>query len=198
MIIDNFDKFPWNFKQWEFYYVQVILRGKDHPDKIGVNGTNSARAVRSYSIYNDDMLVKYRRNIIEVAEAYGARAYIHPARRDRKKIVMEMIAMCTDHLLHDKHTPNAIYDSACGHNKWVERIWVVDVDDKDEVKLQAMIDEINAIKPTNTVQYTLPTKSGFHIITKPFDIRDFKHEGIDIHKNNPTLLYFNTGESNDQ
>ena len=35
------------------------------------------------------------------------------------------------------------------------------------------------------------TKSGWHLITKPFNIQKFKEKypDIDVHKNNPTLLY---------
>ena len=39
----------------------------------------------------------------------------------------------------------------------------------------------------------LPTKNGYHLITNPFRLDKFKemYPNIDIHKNNPTLLYFN-------
>ena len=37
----------------------------------------------------------------------------------------------------------------------------------------------------------IPTKNGHHIITKPFDVRNFssQYPDIEIHKNNPTILY---------
>ena len=37
----------------------------------------------------------------------------------------------------------------------------------------------------------LPAKSGYHIITEPFNLQQFKEKypDIDVHKNNPTLLY---------
>ena len=37
----------------------------------------------------------------------------------------------------------------------------------------------------------IPTKSGWHIITTPFNLQQFKEKypNIDVHKNNPTLLY---------
>jgi len=39
--------------------------------------------------------------------------------------------------------------------------------------------------------YSVETKSGVHIITKPFNLQQFKEKypDIDVHKNNPTLLY---------
>jgi hypothetical protein len=37
----------------------------------------------------------------------------------------------------------------------------------------------------------IPTKNGFHFITKRFDVMEFKkhYPDIDIQKKNPTLLY---------
>ena len=37
----------------------------------------------------------------------------------------------------------------------------------------------------------IPTKSGCHLITTPFNLQQFKEKypDIDVHKNNPTLLY---------
>jgi hypothetical protein len=37
----------------------------------------------------------------------------------------------------------------------------------------------------------IPSKSGFHIIMKPFNLQKFKSEypDVEIHKNNPTNLY---------
>jgi hypothetical protein len=39
---------------------------------------------------------------------------------------------------------------------------------------------------------TLPTKNGWHVITKPFNLKQFKdkYPEIDVHKNNPTILYY--------
>ena len=36
---------------------------------------------------------------------------------------------------------------------------------------------------------TVPTKNGWHIHTKPFNYTKIQEEKIDMHKNNPTVLY---------
>ena len=66
-------------------------------------------------------------------------------------------------------------------------------DDKEDVEQD--IGFINfECKPdeSNKVELVIPTVSGFHLICKPFDtscfLKRFNH--IDIHKNNPTLLYY--------
>ena len=45
----------------------------------------------------------------------------------------------------------------------------------------------------------IPTKSGWHLITKPFNLKQFKdkYPEVDVQKNNPTVLYFNYKEKED-
>lgn len=191
MIVNNFDKFQREFIPWEFYFVQVIIRWKDHPWKVGVNWSNHARTLKNYSIYNAEQLEKYKRDIMEVADIRWARVYVRPARRSKKMIAYKMIEMLWEHLQRDVYTLSWLYDQACWLDKWTERLWIIDIDDKSDSFLQEVVDKVNSIQPFNCVRYSLPTKAGFHIITKPFDLRQFTYR-VDIHKNNPTLLYFNS------
>ena len=45
---------------------------------------------------------------------------------------------------------------------------------------------------TLKLQYIVPTAHGKHLICKPFNTAKFgqKYPEVDVHKNNPTLLYF--------
>lgn len=40
MIVDNFNKFPREFRQWEFYFIQVIDIHKNNPTLLYYNITN--------------------------------------------------------------------------------------------------------------------------------------------------------------
>lgn len=63
----------------------------------------------------------------------------------------------------------------------------VDINNKTEV-----IDFINSLEPFgNKVLIELPTKSGIHLITKPFNLSTFsvKYPSISVHKDNPINLY---------
>jgi hypothetical protein len=42
------------------------------------------------------------------------------------------------------------------------------------------------------IEAIIPTKNGHHIITKKFDVMEFKkyYPDVDIQKKNPTLLYY--------
>ena len=68
--------------------------------------------------------------------------------------------------------------------------WVVDVDiNIDEFELRK---EINMLDPIGSkIVSTVPTKSGYHLITLPFNVQKFseKFPDIDVHRNNPTILY---------
>ena len=55
-----------------------------------------------------------------------------------------------------------------------------------------MVDNFELIQTLLKFKALIPTKSGFHLITTPFDMSTFakQYPNIDVHKNNPTLLYF--------
>lgn len=93
-----------------------------------------------------------------------------------------------------------------GEIKGEESRWVVDVDEKlDEEDRDSILDFIDSLEPRITVTNgtevkditstkivaEIPTKSGWHLITTPFNLQQFKliYPDIDVHKNNPTILY---------
>ena len=55
-----------------------------------------------------------------------------------------------------------------------------------------MIEFINNIQPEgDKYMTTIPSKSGYHIISKAFNLKFFKdkYPDIEVHKNNPTNLF---------
>lgn len=188
-MIDNFAHFPWEFAAGEFYYIQVIQRDKDNPWVTGLNGGNSCRIIKSYSVYNEDQLIKYETKAKAVAELHNARVYMHPARRADKDIASLMIIMLGEYLRHSKHSLSRIYESACWTDKGVERRWIIDIDTKDQDELVKVRKAVDASKPCHWNHYLLETIHGRHLITKPFDTRWFDFPRT-IQKNNPTLLYY--------
>ena len=87
-----------------------------------------------------------------------------------------------------------LYATACGKSYiHKDKKFIVDIDNKEDV--EQYIGFINfECKPDelNKVELVIPTVSGFHLICKPFDTSCFlkRFNNIDIHKNNPTLLYY--------
>ena len=89
-------------------------------------------------------------------------------------------------------------NTCAGEIKGEESRWVIDMDDidleRDSLKLNAIEDFIETLEPhtkESKIIHEIPTKSGVHIITTPFNVAEFqkRYPDIDVHKNNPTILF---------
>ena len=91
------------------------------------------------------------------------------------------------------HNQKGLFDSVVGQIKTQEKRWIVDIDTKDFKTLVEVGEFIDNLRPVgNKVITTIPTKSGYHLITERFDVKTFSetYSDIDIQKKNPTLLYY--------
>lgn len=195
--VDNFEAFKKMMRfdnDDEFYFLQILIRKKDGHTESGINGNNSNRLIKFYCIHSIEELDEKKNEIIALCEAFNARAYIHPSRRNENDIADEVLKLTTNTYLDRtlRHKMKAVYSRACGI-KEVDRIWVVDIDTKDIAEVEKYKSIINECSPFgDKIINVLPTKNGYHIISRPFDLNAFKLNGgsnIDVHKNNPTLLY---------
>ena len=98
-----------------------------------------------------------------------------------------------------------VFDHACGVVKSKDKMWMVDVDSKDENYLNKVKEIINQCRGKNPdhVIKVIPSKAGYHIITEGFDSHHFeqlcmieKLEYPSIHKQGIVLMYFNDLSSN--
>lgn len=217
-MIDNFEQinnlleFP---SEDTFYHLQIIRRGKDHPDAL------SARTIKVYYIDNPEKLSKIKQEVINLCEHFGARAYINLAPKSYRKCTMQCISDMAKRAMDGEF--NKIYkcwNKVVGYVKSDKPHWIVDIDipnNEDSnniitygngilshIKNMEVEDYINyKCEPLHYTMYYLtkvyenkiyariPTKNGYHIITKPFNLKQFreKYPDIDVHKNNPTILY---------
>lgn len=203
MRIDNFDlilnQLSFNNRD-EFYFVQIIQRRKDGNE--GLHVRNGYRLIRSYYIYDKQELIDLKDRIIELCENNNARAYINLNVRNAKEIALECIKKYSDLILNDNaFQGNSIWDSSCGSTKarGYKSLWVVDVDCKEESYLNKVIEIIRQCRHNDDFTlYIVPTLNGYHILCNGFDTKQFNDflrdaglDSIDIHKDNPTLLYYN-------
>ena len=77
----------------------------------------------------------------------------------------------------------------------VQKMWIIDVDIKNDDVVNEVAATVNDCMPEgDKIIDIIPTKNGYHLITKPFNLAEFRKyykEGeVDIQKNNPTLLYY--------
>ena len=134
---------------------------------------------------------------------FGARAYINLSPKSYEAVSKEcLLKYAVIVKTNDYKKPYKLWDSAAGSVKGVYPRWVVDLDkeflpDKEAVltcirkSYQAKgIDQEGEIGK-ELIKCIVPTKTGEHIITSsfPLDVLKAKFPDLDVHKNNPTILY---------
>ena len=141
--------------------------------------------------------------IVKLCEMFNARAYISVNPSSYKKCAIKMFKELADIVENGNYKgvlalPESLACkySANGGNK----LWIIDLDgvktlDECQPYIDFIISELNDGKAGSSWNWEIkpvPTVSGYHILVSPFDTRDFKQKwpDIDIHKNNPTVLYY--------
>lgn len=192
-MIDNLDRIKelLNFEEeGDFYMLYVFKRKKDQTtDK---SNHQSVRTIKTYTIDSIEYLEKRYDEIKQLCEMFKARAYIHIQKQNHKDVAMNMIKAIVDRVESGQINQQHVFDSVVGQLKTYEKRWIVDVDVKGGQYLWNVEECIANCRPEgDKVIMTIPTKSGYHLITERFDVQRFKkhYPDIDIQKKNPTLLY---------
>lgn len=197
MTIDNFDKIRelLTFRSKDdFYFVQILQRKKDHV--VGkVNGTNNnSRLIKAYYIDSLEHFDFVKPEIIEMCKIFNARAGMNLNRRSFEKLSLQHLKKITDQILNkDFNKSHRAYNTVCGaYTNESSKNWIIDIDDLNYDSTE-MVDFINNKCEPEGDKYvtTIPSRSGYHLITRPFNLKTFtdKYSDIDVHKNNPTNIY---------
>jgi hypothetical protein len=183
----------------DFYFLQILQRKKDNKKGTKVNGSNNnSRLVKAYyvkSVEHFDFIVP---EVIELCNIFNARAGFNLNKRSFRKMALQHLKKVTDQLINGSYDKaHKAYSSVVGaFSNDTDKKWVLDIDDVDDVS-SLLLNFINNCEPkSKTLEDSkiialIPSKSGFHVITKPFNVMEFKkvYQEISIHKNNPTNLY---------
>lgn len=203
MAIDNFEpiKELLDFSEPNtFYFIQILKRRKENPDmRTGV------RVINNYYLDSIEDLERLRERILEDCKKHNARAYINLNRLDYEKVALHTMKQVAEYIIQKdyKAVKNA-FSTTCGsHHSEKEKRWIIDIDEEfieQKEMIRKVVEELHAEIKGNSYKILaeITTKSGFHIITNPFNIDKFKKDkrlnfvGDNlIHKNSPTLLYVN-------
>jgi hypothetical protein len=189
----------------DFYMLYVFKRKKDQPEGEKDNH-QSVRTIKSYCIESIEHLEKRYDEIKMLCEVFKARAYIHVAKQNHKDISLEMMCELADRIRSGAHKQQNLFDSVVGQIKTHEKRWIVDIDTHDLHVIGKIAEIIRGCKPNEDengkLEAMIPTKNGVHLITKRFDVMEFKKYFLggdvpDIQKKNPTLLYYPNSLDND-
>lgn len=176
----------------DFYMLYILKRKKDQPEEERDNH-QSSRTIKTYCIDSLDYLESKYEEIVQLSELFKARAYIHIQKQNHKDVALDMMMLLAERIKNGQHNQKNLFESVVGKVKRMENRWIVDIDDKDEKELAKTIAVLDETRPEgNKVEAVIPTKSGYHLITKRFDVDMFRksYPQVDIQKKNPTLLYF--------
>jgi hypothetical protein len=181
----------------DFYHLQVLKRKNENPDL----GSNSY-VVKTYYIRSIEYLHKKMPEIICLCEFHNARAYINLNPRSFEKLSFHLMKKVSDIIMNrDYKSCRKAYESVSGtYGTGKDKKWVIDIDYRDFPghetsnvfqEIQLMLWDLHSEAGNDPHVVKIPTKNGFHFIVSPFNVQRFSKEypKIDIHKNNPTILY---------
>lgn len=224
--VDNFDIIAEKFfetplNEDEYYLVQLLIRTKDGHK---VNGGNTQRTVKYYVIQKKQDLYALKPEIIAISNALNARAYIYPQRRSLSATANEALLETTKAYIGKAHKQMRDSYLIAASQPFVTTTnkYITDVDDNSDINsdfvkkviskvfevrgtsslANSSSDDPNHLHGANTdkIYLIVPSKTGLHIITEPFDreefIKDFPDQELNnfIHTNTPTILYYSWEE----
>ena len=179
-----------------YFDVSLVRRGKDHPNLPAANYT-----FKQYYIDSIELFDRYIDEIKTCCKMFGLRAYISVNAKSKielsKKTLLKYAEMVTT---EEFKKPWRLCDSVNGGLDGKEKRWILDVDEMnmDDERFKKYCEFIESCdsKYEKVIVVCLPTKSGVHIITHPFNSVKFENlcieqglEAPEIKKNHITLLY---------
>lgn len=190
-MVDNFEQIKKLLEfdgEDDFYFCQIIKRKKENKE-IGSN----SHVVKTYFLKSVEDLEKDKEEMIVLANFHNARVCLNLNKRSFEKTCFNTLKKITDQILNkDFKSVRKAYASVCGmYAGDDDRKWIVDIDQKGRVA-NDILRTVDECQPQgNKLIAIIETKNGVHLITKPFNIQEFKTKfpDIEIHKNNPTVMY---------
>jgi len=186
----------------KYYVIEIMRRGKDNPDLPAANVH-----FKNYYIYSWRDYEKYENEIKELCTIFHMRAYASVNYKLMSQVALDTLAESARRIsVHDYKKFYSIFESCSGKFKdHSNNIWLIDIDDEDLDRNYRIVEDIKDIisecEPFDKekIIMTIPTRSGKHLLTTPFNkisfIKKYKEMfGIEpptIKENHLTLLYEN-------
>lgn len=193
--IDNFDRIKslmdFNESDNLFMHLQILRRGKDHPDLPAAN-----KLMKSWLVQSKEHLEKIKDDVVFLCEHYKARAYISCAPKSLERLNTLLLCKLAENI-HNGNviSPQKMLNSACGELQCIDKTWVVDIDthNRDYCKKigNCIYDLIGKYGGFITSHVYIPTLNGGHLLTRPFNLQEFHKSfpDVGVKKNGLTVLY---------
>ena len=188
-----------------FFCVMLVRRGKDHPDLPAANYT--------FKIYYLDSIEKFDKlkfEMIKCCNMFKLRAYVSVNVKSKEEFSKMCAFKFTQNILNNEYkkpwrVDEHMFGKITAKN---DNTWLIDIDDinlrKEEDNeyigcIKYFINNCDS-KYNPIIIKEIPTKSGIHILTRPFNMSQYKkywdqlntmREFPDVKKNHITLLYEN-------
>lgn len=181
-----------------FYFVQILQRKKDHKGEALGGSNNNSRLIKAYYITSLQKLEQHWEEMVKLADVFNARVSINLNPRNFQKAAFHCLQKMANQMSNgDFYGVRKAYDSICGeYHSEMDKRWLIDIDKQDIPDYLRIITTVQDLqKDILNREYcilsVLPSKSGFHIITNPFNKEAFNKiwPNVEIHCNNPTNLY---------
>ena len=212
-MVDNFELIKSLLKfndHQDFYFLQLLLRKKDG-NEVPAGSDNQRRLIRDYHITSPEMLDEIKEDVVRRCNETNARAYLRLNKRNYKTIAMVYAQETLEKARMGKQFGNTYNEINSvigrfpeGHKE--DRTWLVDIDDfgPDSNKVKVIMDIVrNHCEPYDDkkikkIVAVIPTRSGTHLITRPFNLQAFNKfkqteltdDGeVAVLPDNPTILY---------
>lgn len=179
------------------YFVQILKRRKDNPTM-----ERDMEVIDNFFFYSIEDAEKKMPRIIHKCNCENARAYLRVNRRNTEKLALMTAQKILGYIIsRDFKAAKNAYLSAAGENhSEPKKRWIIDIDFNEQfppvigrTNPYGELDRfIHNLQPLGNKHLAfIPTKNGVHFICTPFNVLEFRkvYPNIDIHKDNPTILY---------
>ena len=167
----------------DFYLLEIIQRKKENPGL-----SKNARIIKTYNIKSIDHLEKVIGEIILLCNCFNARAGIRLNKRSFRKTALDNLRKLTEIIISENYDSayNQYYKAAGNSFSNQDKKWIIDIDQEDIDNLDEIKKSIESIRK-ESILAEIPSKTGLHLITLPFN-RELFNFNVEIHKDNPTNL----------
>jgi len=173
-MINNFSKFE-SFLKFssddEFYFLQIMKRRKDNP-----NMEKGVKILDEIYIDNFEFYQRKQEDWIRTANENNARVTIRVNHRSYRKCAFKSLIDIANKIELGQFSAckHSFKNMAGKYKAKGEKFWIVDIDNtKDPQDIERCMNSKSRLPLKDDDFLKLESKTGFHLITKPFDLRKF-------------------------